>query len=375
MKVLKKKRLVNSGRRKLVTRKRKNPTRRKMTAKQIKYFGTARQKAALKSSRKRRRNGRIKKLPLAGKPRRSFRKALTSVRYAKKFGKSAKRKGSVSRADLFKNPRRRKRRSNPSSIVSVTLPSILGMNPGRKRRKVRRNSGGILSFLKGTNNKPMAKRRKRASHRRNPIYRGKTTGAGRKYLKRTKGAYVYTSNPRRRRYSRRANPSRRHYSRRRRNPGILSGRTAQWGVKIAGFFGGFGATHVAMGFVPSQFAGGYMGLFASALVATLQARFLGPLASKVIGANVTPSMQFGGYTYVGLQVLNTFFPGVAAQLGIRGVGVLARSSFYTPQVPRPGSMTQFFAPATTMQAIAAAIPAGGMAGVGNPGAKLTRVGL
>jgi hypothetical protein len=56
-------------------------------------------------------------------------------------------------------------------------------------------------------------------------------------------------------------------------------------------------------------------------------------------------MQIGGYTYLAIKVLNDFVPSIGGMIGLSGMGIISPSSFYEPQVPVGGSMTQFIAPA------------------------------
>jgi hypothetical protein len=129
--VQRKRTLVNPARR----RKRRNRARRKMTAKQIRHFGTKRQKAALKASRKRKRTNRAR-------------------RHAPRTNAAPRRSRRARRAARPKH-RRRTRRANPGGIVEVAL------NPAPRRRKK-------VAATRKRRRKSHSRRRSNVRHRRNP---------------------------------------------------------------------------------------------------------------------------------------------------------------------------------------------------------------
>lgn len=136
--VQRKRTLVNPAR-----RRKKNP-RRKLSAKQIAHFGTKRQKAALKSSRKRKRKA--------------------TARHSPRTNAAPKRRR-IARAARPKR-RHRARRSNPGGIIDVAL------NPAPKRRKSvarrkRRSSSRRRTHRRRTNPMPVARTRRRRSRRSN----------------------------------------------------------------------------------------------------------------------------------------------------------------------------------------------------------------
>ncbi len=313
--VLKRRRVSNPGRRK------------KMTAKQIRFFGTKRQRAALKNASKRKR-----KNP-------SLRKVVRKV----------KRQA----VGVLKSHRRRKRVSNIGEILTVSLP---GLNPGRKRRKTRK-----VSKKRSVPN--MA--RKRVRRRKNA-----GTRVGRSWS-------IYKSrrrraNPHRRR--RRHNPAkvvyryRRHNAvgRRRhgrRNPGMMSG---AFGT-VAGIIGGATITSLIVGRLPVALGSGFAGYLSTAVVAMVQGQLIGKvLKNSKFGRDMT----IGGFTALALKLVNDFVPGLGLGFGLsgRGMGIITPSSFYVPQVNQPGSMASFVTPA----GIPVAAPSNGMGGMGRAMAR--RVG-
>src|ERR1035437_5941217 len=119
--------------------KKRMATRRKMSAKQIKHFGTARQKAALKASRSRKRNAAPKR-----------RHAPARRNPPKGGGRVISGYGST-----VMNPRRRRNPGNHKIVI----------NPTRKRRRavakkstVKRRRNPLAQILSWTAGNP-AKRR------------------------------------------------------------------------------------------------------------------------------------------------------------------------------------------------------------------------
>jgi len=328
---------INPGRR----RRKRNGVRKALSPLQKLFFGTKRQRAAVKANRGRR-------------------KLNPSRRKGKKYSKMMIKKLTGRKAPKFRghsklgNPRRRRR--NVGSIVSV-LPGQA--NPGRRRRRRKANRGKkVVIINKGAK---MARRRKRTRsvarrvtrrRRRNPVYRGR--------IKR--GMYKYSSNPGRRRrrarvsYRRRRNPGirRRHY---RRNPGMLSGTAG----RVVGVVGGLAVTRILTGFLPAQLQTGILGYLAVGAVAMLQGKMIGKVAKS---PGLASDMTIGGFAYLAAKILNDFIPSIGGYTGISGMGLIGGSSFYTPQVNQNGSMGSFVAPSAVTGAIGAATMAASRAGVG-----------
>ena len=127
-------------------RKRKNP-RRKMSAKQIAHFGTKRQKAALKASRKRKR-----------KP--------AARRHAPRTNAAPQKRRTARRANRPKH-RRRTRRSNPGGIIEVALnPAPTGRKKVARTKRKRSNTRRRSNVKHRRSNPAPAARRRRSSGRR-----------------------------------------------------------------------------------------------------------------------------------------------------------------------------------------------------------------
>jgi hypothetical protein len=291
-----------------------NPARkkRKLSPKQIAIFGTKRQKAALKASRSRKRSNPGLKQYINRK-----------VKRARKSGYKAKavyyRKRSEARAV---------RASNPSRILTLSLPNVLG-NPSRKKRS--------------KNN--MAKSR---VHRR----RQRTANPKRVYRHKRRA----TVNPIRH-HRRRRNPStkvvyryRKHASRmnyRRRNPVRLGGIG-----KIGGILAGAGVTFFVDKMLPASLTSGFIGYVTTAAVAMLQGKVIGGVIKNRAFGN---DMVTGGFIYLAVKVVGDLFPSLGAYLpfSLKGMGIIGASSFYQPQVNMPGSMASFVRPSAIPMMVAA----------------------
>lgn len=299
-------RLVNPGKRRT--------KRRKLSALQMKYFGSKRQRAAV--------------------------------------GKRRRRK-TVSRAA---NPPKRRRRRNVGSIVTVWP------NPGRKRRRRvvkrrRRNSGKrVVIVNKGV--KRMARRRRRSAVAKRRVTRRRrrsNPGVSRR-RRRSYSVRRRRSNPVAHRRRRRSNPGRRRRSYgRRRNPGVMSGTLG----RVAGVIGGVAVTKLLMGFVPSQFTTGVLGYIATGVVAMAQGKLVGKVSKN---ASLGNDFSVGGFAYLAAKMLNDFFPSIGGYTGISGMGMIGGSSFYVPQVNMPGSMGSFQVPSAVTGAIPMMAPASGSLG-------------
>lgn len=306
-------RLVNPGRKK----------KRKLSALQKLFFGSKRQRTAIKANRGR------------------------------------KRKRSV--AVKHTVARRRRRKRNVGSIITVRAKR----NPSRVRRYKRRRKNAakrVIIVNKGVGMTRTRRRTRRATSKR--VYRRRRRAVAVNprrrrrarrnvsYVKRIKrGRYMY-SNPGRRRRRSRVGHRRTHRSYRR-NPGVLTGTMG----RVGGALLGIGATRVLSGFLPSMFTQGILGYVGIGAVAYLQAK---------VGAKVSKSTSFGndmligGLAYLGAKVLNDFLPSIGSYTGISGMGLIGGSSFYVPQVNRNGSMGSFVLPGAVGSAIASIPTKAGM---------------
>lgn len=291
--VAKRRTLVNPGRR------RRNRGKRKMTAKQIRFFGTKRQRAALRSSGKRKRRRRNPSL---------FKRASRAV-------------GSLV------GTRKRRRRRKSSNVGEIITIGLSGANPGtRKRRSTR-----------------VAKRRKRRVSRARPVRR----------RRRRNVAVVNPRRRRRRNYGvrrrRRTNYGIRRRRGHRRNPGMLSGRFGQ----VAGVIGGATVTgFICNTLVPVGLRTGIVGYLSTAAVAMLQGTVAGKfLKSSKLGADMT----LGGFVYLGLKIANDLVPSLAAASpiglrGRRGVGlIVGGNNFVLPRVLANNSLTRSYMRAVPAQ--------------------------
>ncbi len=250
--------------------KRKNPRhRRRMTAKQIKFFGTKRQKSALKSHRRRKTKVIHKSagLKVAVNPRRKVR---------------ARRRNA---------PKRRTRRNNPALLI--TLGAV---NP--KRRST------------------VAKKRRKKAHR-----------ASNPHRRRRNATRVVVTAPRRRRNVRR----RRVGVRRRRNPAVFGIRGAGMAKAVVAGLAGVAAAKFLPTLIPGQFVQGNLmrtvATGASAFVAQMIAKMV------VKDPTVTDAVLFGGLMQTGSTALNAFLPGLARQLGLSGMGEIMDANWSIPENP------------------------------------------
>ena len=279
--IVKVKRLSNP--RRVVTRRkpRANPKHRtrKMTPKQVKYFGSARQKAALKRSR------------------------------------AAKRVAPVHRPRTVSNRRRAKRRStNPAWIVTLG-PAV---NPRKKRSTMAAKAHKRRKARKVTVNRK--RRRVVARNPRHHVVR---------HRRRTR-----RSNPkvvvryRTRRHNRRRHAVRRH------NPSIFGARLgSKESMKlIGGGLTGVVATKFLPTLIPTtmmpQLATTNLGRTAISAAAWLVS---GWVASK-IDVKFSEGVYFGGAMQVASVALNAFLPAVYKTLGI-GLGDFVPGQFAVPQNP------------------------------------------
>lgn len=330
-------RLSNSGKRRTIKRraisaKRKNPStkKRKLSPKQIAIFGTARQKAALRSSKARKRNAGV---------------------YSNRKSKKAAIKRGVSgpvyhRYVKAKLKAKRAKKRNVGEIVSIALS---GLNPGKKRnsgtmatrrrRRARRNSGTVYG----------------RSFSRTKISKRKRKNPGVRRRRRT----VRASAPvrRRRRTARRANPMFRvrrvRRIGRRRNAGISSVFSGGIIMKAAGVIGGAVATRYLTQMALGGNNTGYVGYLGNAVTAwALSWATKKVLKNNDLGNNVL----LGGLVSTVLRIIQDKTPYgqyVTSALsgmgkgGDVGIGIIQDSSFSIPQVNNAGSMTSFITPRAT----------------------------
>lgn len=311
--------------------KAKNPTtkKRKLSPKQIAFFGTPRQKAALRASRARKRNAGTYSIRKTKKRFGTKVSAGFGQRISTTLGRDLRR--------LTKKAKPRKK--NIGEIVSI---SLAGLNPGKKRntgmakRRKARNAG--TAYGRSWSNyspTPARKRRKNSgtarrrtmTHRKrrmNPVYRVK-------------------------RVARRRNAG---------TPRMLSGVLG----KAIGIIGGAVATRYATQFILGGSNNGIMGYLGNAVSAFALGWGTGKLAGREMGTNV----MIGGFVSTILRVItdqtslgkyiNLSLQG-AGKGGDIGMGIIQDSSFSMPQVNMPGSMTTFVTPRSTRNYVASQMDA------------------
>jgi hypothetical protein len=266
--------------------------RRKMTAKQIKHFGTRRQKAALKAARARKRRKPAAHRRRTNPVTRIVRKTVHVYRNKRK---AAKRRNVA---------HRRRRTSNPAPVV-LTLGAV---NPQHKRRSMAQR-----------------KRRRTSAKRRNPSRRRRTR--------------IVVSAPHRRRnstYSRRRRVGRRNPRRhsRRRNPSLFGspvGSVSTVKMVVGGLVGVAAAKFIPT-MLPSSIVSGtitrVIATGASAFVASFVARKVG-LSEQIAGA-----VLFGGLMQTASVAMNALLPAsIATRLALSGLGDLVPGQFVVPQNP------------------------------------------
>lgn len=248
--------------------------KRKMSAKQIKFFGTKRQKAALKAARKRKRTTVAAKVAVATNPRR-------------------------------KPVRRKRKTSRRNPALVVTLGQLV--NPRRRKNMARRKRRVVKS----------TRRRVRRSRKAYPV--------------------AVAANPRRRRRYARRNPARRRSVRRRRNPDVFGARPLSGGglKLIAGGLVGVAAAKFLPRLIPGNITA-TMGNFGGVVATGVSAYVASLAAGKFMGTQFGQAVLFGGLMQTGSVVLNMVLPGFAVggvPLALSGMGDLVPGSFVVPQNP------------------------------------------
>lgn len=309
---VKRRRLVNAGR-----RRRHNAKRRHLTPKQIRFFGSKRQRAALKNrSRRKRHNAGPHSIRKSKKHiKRTMHPSHASRIAVSLYG----REGYKKRRRTFKSNRSRRRKHNVRSIVTV-YP--MHMNTGRRKNVAARTRH---------------RRHNARRHRRhNVVYRGRLSG----YRGvRSPGRYVYSSNAGRRRRRHNVHHRRRHNQGRIRRTGAALGGTA---TKVLSIIGGATVTKLISDLLPATFQTGVLGYLGVGVVAVAQGQILGRMMRSPA---MTENLVAGGLVYLTIKILNDFVPTIAGTLGLRGMGLIAPTQgFAVPLVNQGGSMGMFVRP-------------------------------
>ena len=309
--------------------------------------------AVVNMRRKARNPGRRRSM---GKRRTLTRKQILAGFGGKRRQSAAKsRRRSVSRA----TPKRRKTTAKATTRRNTGRATARRNAPKRKavrrRRSPRQNIGEILSVIP-ISNSPRRNSMKRRTRRRTVRRRRAATHRPRS-RRRNYGTARRNYGYRRRR----RNTSRRRNTGRRRNPSMPAS---------VGIIGGALLTSTVSGFATRFFPQAGVGpvkWVTTGLTAILVGQGVGKITrNRSLGNQITQ----GGMVLLALQVMGDLAPGLVGSLPIglsggRGVGQIAPSSFYSPQVPVPGSMTRFVTPAATQAAVARYAPVGnGVSGIG-----------
>ena len=256
-------------------RKKNAARRRKLTPKQIKHFGTKRQKAALKAKRR--------EASLKGKRKRVKRVKPNPVRRRV----AAKRKPARNPARKTKKAANRKRSLNPALVL--TLGAI---NPQKRSKSVAKKHKKSVKRAKKSANPRRTKKRKNPT--RVVVYKTKAV---------------------------------KH--RRRRNPIDLFGQKTTAGltkVIAAGLVG-----VAAAKFLPTLLPAGFVSSNITRTIATAVAAWLsGFAAAKVTDKNIGDAVMFGGFMQTASVALNAFLPSIGRQVGL---GELMPGRFPVPQNP------------------------------------------
>ena len=313
--LVRKRRLVNAGRR------RRN---RYLSPRQIKFFGTKRQKAALRAHNARKRRPASRHMNRGGLSRVVKRARRTTghdlgtaqsrykrLRSERRF---VKRRHNVSR--------RKSTRRNVGSIITVYPMRDAMHNAGRRRKNVARRR--VHHRVRHHN---VRHRRRRP----NVVYRRRIR----------RGQYMYSSNAgrRRRRHNVRHHRRRHNQGRLRRAAGGMFGGTA---TKVVSVIGGATVTKLVSDLLPATFQTGILGYVGVGVVAILQGQLLGRAFRS---PSVRDNMTVGGLVYLTIKILNDFIPTLGGTLGLRGMGLISPTQgFAVPLVNQMGSMGMFVRP-------------------------------
>lgn len=308
--LVRRRRLVNAGRR----RRTHNARRRKnLSDKQIRFFGTKAQRAALK---RRRHNARRRN---AGPH--SIRKAKKHIKRTMHPSHASRIAVSLYGREGYKKRKRTFRRKNVRHRRRTNVGSIITVYPMRTHNPRKRRRSNVARHKRRKSFVQHRQRRRRP----NVVYRRRIS----------RGVYRYTSNPRHRRRNRMYH--RRHNAVR---MGGMLGGTAN---KVLSIIGGATVTKLISDLLPMNFTSGVLGYLAIGLVAIGQGQIAGRMIFKspTVGENMTA----GGLVYLTIKILNDFVPSLGGALGLRGMGLIAPTQgFAVPLVNQMGSMGTFIRP-------------------------------
>jgi len=267
--------------------------RRKLSPKQIKFFGTKGQRAALKAKRSRARSPSVR---AASAKRTRSASTRASPRARSAIGAARARGAKACGRGLGPAPQ-----GNVGEIITISLP-----NSGTRRK---------------TSSMAKTKRRSNPKHRAAPRKRA---------WSKTKVVYRYRSKPRKK-------------ARGRRNPaGLgLGGRFTE----AIGVVGGAALNKMVVdGVLPVGLRSGFMGYISTAVIAMASGPIVGNISkNKKLGE----SISLGGWVALALRLANDFMPQVPLGLSLNGMGRVIPSQFAVPRVPIGNSFSRFVAPGWT----------------------------
>lgn len=288
-------------------------TRKKpMTAKQIRFFGTKAQKAALGMRTSNRARGKFSSVG-ASAPNRKLRKTYKSWNKAENNKKNNEAYNAKRNYYADSSRRRSERIGNPGEIITLTG---LGFgNPGTIKKEGKNMAKRRKSHRKAT----AASRRTRRTRRKNPTIR----------------TVVRYRTKRRKNSGRTVRVGRRRYARRRKNSGTSTFLSGNMGM-LVGIFGGVAVTSALSNRLPAGLNTGIAGYLATAAVAYVQGMLAGKLLKNpTLGKNMTT----GGLIYLGIKLVGDYFPGITLPLGLGAIA--SRDPYSVPQIPVGNSMVRF----------------------------------
>jgi hypothetical protein len=271
-------RLSGNPRRVVARRRKSNPKRRHMTAKQIKHFGTKAQKAALKRKR------------AASRAARPVHRVRTASR----------------------RPAAKRRSTNPALIV--TLAPVVNPHkrsnttmPAKRKRRTKKRVAVV-------------NRRRRRVVAKNP-HRRRTRRASPKVVVR---------------YRTRRKTNRRRRVSVRRNPAIFGSRLgSKESLKlIGGGLAGVAATKFLPTMIPANMAPQLVTTQLGRVAVSFAAAWISGWVASKLDSKFGDGVYFGGFMQVGSVALNTFLPAVYKMIpGGGGLGDFAPGQFAVPQNP------------------------------------------
>jgi hypothetical protein len=281
--------ISNPRRRRAVARKRSNPKKR-LSPKQIKFFGSKAQRAALKRKRSNPKPRRMKTVSRR-------RPAARNIR------------------------RRRPAAKNPAHLLTFAA----GVNPSpRKKRRITK----MAVTKKRRRVRPTAavnpKRRRRRTIKTNAHRRRRVMKASNPHRRRRRNTRVIVKNSHRRRSVRRSG-----------NPSLFGqSNSFEIGKMIVGGLAGVTITKAVPNMLPSSMTSSPIMRTGSSIVIALLTGYLG---GKFVDKTLGDAMMFGGLMQAFSVGLNSFLPSVGATIGLQGlgggIGDLVAGNYPVPQNP------------------------------------------